>query len=73
MRGLQAHAYGMCLALVAALAANASADVIARCGFEPSGDNWSFTCSGGGVFNSDQGLSDSPTGQRSLAAAAPGS
>ena len=46
-------------------AARASADIIASCGFESSGDSWSFH-SAGGALNADPGSADLPAGQRIL-------
>jgi len=57
---------GGCLSLLATLmAARGSADIIASCGFEPTGDTWSFS-STGGSFNASPGSDDLPAGQRIL-------
>ncbi len=56
---------GSLFLLAMAMAARASAGVIASCGFEPAGDTWSFSFVGG-TLNADPGSDDSPADQRVL-------
>ena len=64
--GAKAAIFAGCLLLLAtSMAASASADIIASCGFEPTGDTWSFSFLGG-AFNAYAGSSDSPANQRIL-------
>ena len=57
---------GGCLFLAATLmAARGSADAIVWCGFEPTGDTWSYHPAGGSL-NTDSGAADLPAGQRIL-------
>ncbi len=56
----------ICLAIAAVFTTfPLRADTIVSCGFEPSGDTWAYTPSGGAI-NTDDGASDTPKGQRIL-------